>query len=199
MSSIRSSLDEFSVMVACTRMNPCSTRSLSKTRTTPMGILTRAAHSATERRSHTSSTASAAALTLVPALAGSSRKVASMGRSTVAWVRPDVMVYGRTKRGLLTSSSEPSDSTGATACHASARRTDAGLGLDGLSDALDEQRHLVTDLADVGILLRQDSEVGAVTHAHEHEVAVLHLHDGLEHCPAVEEAGSADSQARKTG
>src|SRR5687768_1129736 len=160
MSSIRSSLDEFSVMVACTRMNPCSTKSLSKTRTTPMGILTRAAHSATERRSHTSSTWSAAALTLKPASPVSSRKVASMGRSTVAWVRPDVMVYGRTKRGLLTSSSGPSDSTGVTTDHASARRADARPGLNGLSDALDEQRHLVTDLADVGVLRSEERRVG---------------------------------------
>ena len=44
MSSIRSSLDELSVMVAWTRINPCSTRSLSSTRTTPIGILVSAAH-----------------------------------------------------------------------------------------------------------------------------------------------------------
>ena len=62
MSSIRSSFDELSVMVACTWTRPCSIRSLSRTRTTPIGMETRAETSATERVSQTSRTCSATGL-----------------------------------------------------------------------------------------------------------------------------------------
>ena len=62
MSSIRSSFDERSVMVACTWTRPCSIRSLRRTRTTPIGMETNAETSATERVSQTSSTWSAPAL-----------------------------------------------------------------------------------------------------------------------------------------
>lgn len=69
------------------------------------------------------------------------------------WVRPEVMVYGRTKRGLLAPPSVPSDSRDATTNFTSTRGADAGLCLDGTTDALNEQRHLVADLTDVSVFL----------------------------------------------
>ena len=62
MSSIRSSFDELSVMVACTRTMPCSTRSPRRTRTTPIGMDTSAETSATERLSQVARIRSAAGL-----------------------------------------------------------------------------------------------------------------------------------------
>src|SRR5918994_7095434 len=101
------------------------------------------------------------------------------------------------RRGRYASSS--GSGGGVMARVRSAARTDAGLGLDGTSHAVDQQGHLVAHLADVGLLGREHGEVGPVTDAHEHQEAHLHLDDGLHHRAALEEAGGADREAGQTG
>ena len=154
MSSIRSSLDDRSVMVACTWTRPCSIRSLNRTRTTPSGMETSAETSATERRSQTSRTWSA--------------PVAQIDRPSSSLLSSQSCLQGNVNRRL-----------GATGCNRvraneasrglrardvcpmrhqlprlftvrPRRRQDASLRLHGPTDSLDQQRHLVADLADVG-------------------------------------------------
>ena len=92
MSSSRSSVDVLSVMVAWMRTRPCSIRSPSSTRVTPIGILVRADTSATERRSQTSRTWAADGESTGASAPAWSRSVASMASSTLAAVRPAVRV-----------------------------------------------------------------------------------------------------------
>src|SRR5262249_1975096 len=165
--SKRSSCEEFSVRVAWTWTNPCFTRSPSSTRTTPTGVRVSAETSATERESQTP--------TILPWRSSpqprrvaevSSRSVASSGRSTAGRVRPAVRAYGRTIRaaGGLVLSSRSSD------IPFPLHPVHPGLGLDHLTDTLDEEGHLVAHLADVGSGLGQHRQVRPVAHAHqEHE------------------------------
>src|SRR5690349_18413096 len=170
-------------MVSWTLMKPCWTRSPSSTRVTPIGIFIRAETSATDRLSQTPRIRCDSGLEAVRSTTwGMRTRVASKGRSTTASVRPPVRVYGRTNRGAGSLRS-------VMASH------HPGLRLHDSSDAVHQEGHLVADLADVRLVLGEDGEVGAVTDGHQHEVAVLHLDDGLEDLTALEEAGGADGEA----
>src|SRR5690349_22933735 len=101
--------------------------------------------------------------------AGCRRRVASMGSSTALFVRPAVMVYGRTMRAVGSSSEYRPHGSGSVrdmAVVLSDAREVAGLGLDHPADPLDEEGHLIAHLADVGGVLGEDGEVRPVADAH---------------------------------
>ena len=202
MSSIRSSFDEVSVMVACTWTRPCSTRSPEEDADDPdrhgdeRGDLGDGARVAGRRGLR-----SAAGLRSGLKPPGwrtqgglhreVDRRLGATGRDRVRADEPCATVL-RTARPRRRGSQVPRRLTVRP-------RRRRGPGLHRPPDAVDQQRHLVADLADVRGLLGQYGEVGAVADAHQHQVAVLHLHDGLQHGAAVEEASRTDAQAGEPG
>src|SRR5690606_26260567 len=63
----------------------------------------------------------------------------------------------------------------------------------------DEDVHLVGDQTDVGALLGQHREAGALARPGDEQVGPLHLHDGLQHLAAVELLPGAAGQALEGG
>src|SRR6478752_4289842 len=172
-SSRRPSAVAASPRVACTRTQPCTTRSATSTRATPSGNKSRAAISATEGRSAHSVRIWPRASLLGQRGGGggvTASTDASSGSSTPESVRPAVSVYGRTRLGSSTFSL-PSGATW------SMRRSrvlwGAPRGLDDGPHPFHQNRHLVADLADVAVVDRQRREVGPVADPHQQQVTVL--------------------------
>src|SRR5690349_13712608 len=98
--------------------------------------------------------------------------------SSVARVRPPVMTNGRTKSCAVALGGSSSLMLRLSLEHAflqlgDERRTERR------TDALDEQRHLIADRADVATPLRDDAERAAVGDRRHEEVALLHGDDDL--------------------
>jgi hypothetical protein len=67
-----------------------------------------------------------------------------------------------------------------------------------LAGALDKDRHLVGDLADVGFRTGEDGEAGALARGHHEQEAIGHLDDCLANLTTAEVPTRAASQRLET-
>ena len=126
-------------------------------------------------------------------------------RCWVAWlVRPRVIAYGRTT-GPASSSNQwlsgPLTVVGSIAHAALTRRGGPVRGAVAQvhADPLDQQGHLVGDLADVGVGVGEDGEAAAVAGGRDEEEGLVELDDGLADAARLEVAADALGEAVEAG